>query len=317
MYFFIPRGNAERGHRNAGVRVCVCVRPSVRTKPRKRSYAYKPQRILIKFIMYVTITKTLDEFEIQRQRIISLGAIAILWSKPHGGGHVATRNNLVSFVCCLSLFFVFPCLSPVFWIFGLDLWFGLLVSVTHFFPYRLLQHIRVLYFQDSAMSQIADKRLRTVYRLLREDEDREKGIVAKDPESTTSVVHHVLQFEKGKEESYQQSKYISTCKNLQAIIEVSSFKMPSRCYPVVQIDLDSIPPGYIQIIDLCDPLVRESYAKKITDDSYKEKFENFVKEFQEILLIGHVPNTCIHIVSVNRMENLLSILSTSLMSLHF
>ena len=73
------------------VSVCTCVSP----KPRKRSHAYKPQRILIKFILYVTITKTLDEFENQRQRIIFVGVMAILWSKQHGGGHVAMRSNLV------------------------------------------------------------------------------------------------------------------------------------------------------------------------------------------------------------------------------
>ena len=80
----------------AGV-VALLVVKSVRPKPRKRSHAYKPQRILIKFILYVTITKTLDEFEIQRQRIIFVGVMAILWSKPHGGGHAATRSNLVNF----------------------------------------------------------------------------------------------------------------------------------------------------------------------------------------------------------------------------
>ena len=153
LLLFVPRRNAERGHRNAGVRACVraSVRASVRNlvsaltptnlngfwsnsycmlllrrpwtefeiqrqriifvgvvalfivknvrpKPRKRSHAYKPQRILIKFILYVTITKTLDKFEIQRQRIIFVGVMAILWSKPHGGGHAATRSNLVQFL---------------------------------------------------------------------------------------------------------------------------------------------------------------------------------------------------------------------------
>ena len=57
--------------------VALFIVKNVRPKPRKRSHAYKPQRVLIKFILYVTITKTLDEFEIRRQRIIFVGVVAL------------------------------------------------------------------------------------------------------------------------------------------------------------------------------------------------------------------------------------------------
>ena len=62
----------------------------------------------------------------------------ILTNKLLRQGFVAERlksslQKFFGFVCCLSLFFVFPWLSPVCWIFCFDIWFGLLVFGFSFF----------------------------------------------------------------------------------------------------------------------------------------------------------------------------------------
>lgn len=80
-----------------------------------------------------------------------------------------------------------------------------------------------------------------VYRLLRPDESYENDIEAKDTNSNTSVFDHVVYGSRGPE-----SRYISTCGSLQALMDLKSkSRSPGD---MIKIDINNLPDD-IEIID--------------------------------------------------------------------
>jgi len=124
-----------------------------------------------------------------------------------------------------------------------------------------------------------------LYRLLRADESCEDGLYAKDPCSTTSVFDHINIGSWG-----QQSKYISTCGSLEA---VNSFRSnsynPGR---IVIIQKDKLPSS-VEIIDLRRQENRNHYIYYVKDTGSINKFNNFANKFEEVLLVGYVPERCL------------------------
>lgn len=127
----------------------------------------------------------------------------------------------------------------------------------------------------------------SVYRLLRQDEDYTLGLYAKDPASPVSVFDHVLNGSWG-----SMSKYISTCGDrnvLQNCFVLKSVK-PGK---VVMINTNMLQPN--QITDLRQQFQRNQFIPLFTDQESKNKFNNFAKKFQEVLLEGYIPPNCIQL----------------------
>ncbi|VDI22637.1 Hypothetical predicted protein [Mytilus galloprovincialis] len=124
-----------------------------------------------------------------------------------------------------------------------------------------------------------------VYRLLRPEENYANGIRAKHPNSTTSVFKHVL------DGSYRStSRYISTCGSLHAL---RKFAQKSRSPGhVIKIQIDALPDD-VEIIDLRDYHERMEYIEHTDDEDEIWKFNNFANKFEEVLLSGYIPASCI------------------------
>lgn len=127
-----------------------------------------------------------------------------------------------------------------------------------------------------------------VYRLLRPDENYANGIKAKHPNSTTSVFRHVLGGSWG-----STSKYISTCGSLQALRDFASkSRSPGN---IIKIKIDTLPEN-VEIIDLRDYSERMEYIEHTNDEDEIRKFNNFANKFEEVLLAGYIPASCIQLV---------------------
>ncbi|XP_063419261.1 uncharacterized protein LOC134702100 [Mytilus trossulus] len=127
-----------------------------------------------------------------------------------------------------------------------------------------------------------------VYRLLRPEENYENGIRAKNPNSSTSVFRHVLGGSWG-----PTSKYISTCGSLQALRDFAS--KSRRPGEIIKIKIDMLPEN-VEIIDLRDYLKRMEYIEHTNDEDEIRKFNNFANKFEEVLLAGCIPASCIELV---------------------
>ena len=124
-----------------------------------------------------------------------------------------------------------------------------------------------------------------LYRLLRQDESIEDGLWAKDPNSETSVFLHVT---KG---SYGKSKYISTCGSYEAVAYLKSkSKQPGK---IVKIDEDKLLSNNVKIIDLRNQKTRDNHKDNSATAELINTFNNFANKFQEVLLVGHVPKSCL------------------------
>ncbi|XP_062598051.1 uncharacterized protein LOC134259489, partial [Saccostrea cucullata] len=118
--------------------------------------------------------------------------------------------------------------------------------------------------------------------LLRPNEDPSRGLSAKDPSSDVTVEEHVTHGSRG-----PASRFISCCKSYSAI---ERFVANTWTYPVriVQIDIDELDPGIIEIIDLTDPKIVDVYFNKDN-----ERGRNFASWAEEVLVVGRIPPECI------------------------
>ena len=127
-----------------------------------------------------------------------------------------------------------------------------------------------------------------LYRLLRRDERLMDGLDAKDPLSTTSVFDYVIKGSNG-----TPSKYISTCGSWKA---VNSFRSkstdPGR---IANIQKDKLPSS-VEIIDLRLQENRYPYIDEDEDTRSIGKFNNFAKKFEVVLLVVHVPKSCLELM---------------------
>ena len=130
-----------------------------------------------------------------------------------------------------------------------------------------------------------------LFRLLRPDESFNDGLCAKDPYSTTSVFVHVTRGSYG-----PKSKYISTCGSWEAVDYLrSKSKNPGL---IVKIHEEKLPSS-VEIIDLRCQENRDCYIEYDDDDDDEDsisKFNNFANKFEEVLLVGHVPASCLELL---------------------
>ena len=108
------------------------------------------------------------------------------------------------------------------------------------------------------------------------------SIKAKNPNSDVSVLKHVSVGSY----SPKHSKYISTSASRQAI-EMFARNSKSKIKMVVKIECQLL--RDVDYIDLTDQGTRESHIP--LDD---ERACNFAKKFQEVLLIGEIPEQCLY-----------------------
>ena len=123
------------------------------------------------------------------------------------------------------------------------------------------------------------------YRLLRPGESIENGLSAKDPNSKTSVFAHVTTG------SYGQSKYISACRSEKAVLDLKD-KSKNRG-TIVNIDEAKLQLNNVEIINLKYKKTRDNYIDDNATEESIKTFHNYAKTFQEVLLVGHVPKSCL------------------------
>lgn len=131
-----------------------------------------------------------------------------------------------------------------------------------------------------------------LYRLLRENENKNIGLKAKFPFSNISVAHHVAYGSKGK-----SSKYISTCSSPYAaynLLELKRSRGSNRNRnnndKIVEIDVNRLPSN-VSIIDLTSEELREPY--EVRDEETNRKFHKFAQKYREVLLVGNIPANCL------------------------
>lgn len=127
-----------------------------------------------------------------------------------------------------------------------------------------------------------------VYRLLRPDESYEDDIEAKDTNSNTSVFEHVVYGS----QMGQESRYISTCGSLEALMDFESKSGDPG--DKIKIDINNLPDN-VEIIDLRDYFERMKYIEGDDEDEIR-KFNNFANKFEEVLIAGYIPASCIQLV---------------------
>lgn len=125
-----------------------------------------------------------------------------------------------------------------------------------------------------------------LYRLLRSDEDPEEdGITAEEPDAEGTVHDHV---------SYGSkfcSQYISTSASWDAIMTFANYKLsyPKR---IARINVDKLEDiGDLTFIDLTDEDNRDEFL-------HDARANNFARKFEEVLIIGEIPPSCIDNVYV-------------------
>ena len=119
-----------------------------------------------------------------------------------------------------------------------------------------------------------------LYRLLRDDENPQiNGITAFMPNAIMSVHEHVSGG------SYTSSQYISTCATWEAVVEFAS---RSTTFPrrVATINAQALTSTGVGFIDLT---TEEKRWMLLNDD----RARNFARKFQEVLIVGEIPPSCI------------------------
>ena len=132
-----------------------------------------------------------------------------------------------------------------------------------------------------------------LYRLLRLDEHSELGLSAKRPLSDVSVFDHIIN---GSNHNFD-SKYISTFGSLNAMLNFRSTTFNPDAQ-MVQICEDNLPVD--EKIDLRTSEIRSHYYN-LDDPQFPNgsinKFNNYAKKLEIVLLVGNVPTTHINLLS--------------------
>ena len=126
-----------------------------------------------------------------------------------------------------------------------------------------------------------------LYRVVRSDENPNKGLVAKDPSANKTVLSHV---NCGGRLKYK-SQFISTSKSLDAAkhYKEKHEKKGETGLQIVKIDLHALPKKCnLKIVDLTIEENRKKYLGKAVCN-------NFAKASQEVLLTCDVPIPC-HVI---------------------
>jgi hypothetical protein len=129
-----------------------------------------------------------------------------------------------------------------------------------------------------------------LYRLLGPDENWQDGLSANNPNFITSVFKHVIN---GSNRGWQ-SPYISTCGSL---ISVLNFRSKTNDFgaQIVQISEDNLPVVKIDLRTLSSR--RKHYVPEVDSNASINRFNNFARVFEEVLLVGYVPKTHIQLMN--------------------
>ena len=133
-----------------------------------------------------------------------------------------------------------------------------------------------------------------LYKVLRPDEylllKESYGLKATHPNSYTSVCNHVI----NKDVAEYQSPYILTCGSLSSVLKLRTAAQYQTA-GIVQISEDNLP---VAKIDLRTFSSRRKHYKLDTDnyDSINS-FNNAAREYEMVLLVGHVPNMHVQLLS--------------------
>ena len=125
---------------------------------------------------------------------------------------------------------------------------------------------------------------RSLYRVVRSDEDPKKGLVAKDPSAKKSVISHV---NCGGRRGYK-SQFISTTMSSDAAkrYKAKAEKEGANGLQIVKIDLDALREGCkLKIVDLTITENRDKYLRNAV-------CKNVAKASEEVLLTCDVPIPC-------------------------
>ncbi|AXI07717.1 hypothetical protein CUC15_01390 [Oceanobacillus zhaokaii] len=134
----------------------------------------------------------------------------------------------------------------------------------------------------------------TVYRVIREDEDSDKGIFAKAPEREhITIAGHV---NNGSKKNFKGSKYISTTKSFEVALENATKDImnagKAQDLRIVQIDLEKVTNTYY---DLTDPEVQDKYLVNSKGEPW-EKVRRYVNKSQELLVEYSIPPEAIKLL---------------------
>ena len=133
-----------------------------------------------------------------------------------------------------------------------------------------------------------------LYKVLRPDEylllKESYGLKATHPDSYTSVFNHVINTNSAE----YQSPYILTCGSLSSVLKLRTAAQ-YRTAGIVQISEDNLP---VAKIDLRTFSSRRKHYK-LDRDNYDSinLFNNAAREYEMVLLVGHVPNMHVQLLS--------------------
>lgn len=130
-----------------------------------------------------------------------------------------------------------------------------------------------------------------VYRVIREDEDPDKGIFAKAPErEEITIAGHV---NNGSRPGFKGSKYISTTKSFQVAFENATKNIndgnSSQDLRIIQIDLNKVTNKYY---DLTDPETQDKYLVSKAGKPW-QRVRNYANKSQELLIEYSIPKEAI------------------------
>lgn len=129
---------------------------------------------------------------------------------------------------------------------------------------------------------------RFLFRVLRDDETLENGIMAKNSKANKTVAYHVNQYS---EKNFEDTQYISTTSDLEIAIKLLISKKHFMNNPVLCIiDIKSTTIDMSnKIIDLNNELIRQLC---FPDNKYK-KAKEYAKKVNEVLILESIPSECI------------------------
>lgn len=141
-----------------------------------------------------------------------------------------------------------------------------------------------------------------LYRVLRDDENPEVGLTARNPEAKDAKVSsHV--------NGLKKSPYISTTASKEAVEafywlaikyrQKKNKKNSQERIKVVKIDKEKLMKGKdVEIFDLSDEKVRDKYL------AGNQKLKNYAKKYEEVLVKGFIPADCITVVNLTDLTEL-------------
>ena len=135
------------------------------------------------------------------------------------------------------------------------------------------------YFSRIGKKCVGENEQNFVYRVIRADENPEKGLLPKNPDRNMSVEGHVVSGSRN-----NGSQYISTTTDINVAKE---WAKKDGC-KIVKIDLNKLPDN-INIYDLSTKEGREIFLKGATS-------KNFAKASNEVLLEGSIPSEAITVL---------------------